>query len=337
MSSPSREHLLGYLLGALERTEQAQVEAELETNPHLRTELQNLEARLGRFGLTDAPEHYQSPPGLALRTCEYVRVRSVQATPASVGWSGSSGLDGQRRMTWLDFATTAAVLLIGATLFFPALSYSRVQAQIAACQNNLRQLGVALHEYSTHQPDHSFPRIEMAGNRAVAGAYAPQLVGNQLVVDPRLFWCPSAMTMRQSADIHIPTPEEVDALRGAELATMQQKMGGSYGYNMGFRRNGRLVPPSNAGRPNYALLSDAPSDDQPGRRSANHNGTGQNVLYEDGHVEFIRSIPCPQLKDDPFHNREGRVEAGLDCDDHVLGASADRPLPTPLPMTLINE
>ena len=114
---------------------------------------------------------------------------------------------------------------------------------------------------------------------------------------------------------------------------MQHTIGGDYGYNLGYVDDGQLQRPRNAGREQYVLVGDAPSNTQLRRVSSNHRGRGQNVLYEDGHVQFIRQIPSPHLTDDPYHNREGWVSAGLDREDAVLGASGDHPLP----ITLINN
>jgi hypothetical protein len=99
---------------------------------------------------------------------------------------------------------------------------------------------------------------------------------------------------------------------------------------MGYVTDGRLVRARDARRPNYVLVGDAPSDSRPRRVSANHNGRGQNVLYEDGHIQLLRELPSPRLLDDPYHNREGWVAAGVDPDDAVLGASADLPMPVRL-------
>jgi prepilin-type processing-associated H-X9-DG protein len=57
--------------------------------------------------------------------------------------------------------------------------------------------------------------------------------------------------------------------------------------------------------------------------SINHGGAGQNVLFADGHVQFL-----PQRtfgEDDIFLNRDRKVAAGLDATDIVLGYSAARP------------
>jgi hypothetical protein len=48
------------------------------------------------------------------------------------------------------------------------------------------------------------------------------------------------------------------------------------------------------------------------------------VLFEDGHVQFI--VNLTDLPDDPYHNRDGYVLPGLDCDDSVVGCSCDKPM-----------
>jgi hypothetical protein len=75
------------------------------------------------------------------------------------------------------------------------------------------------------------------------------------------------------------------------------------------------------------LVGDAPSNSLPRRVSSNHQGRGQNVLYEDGRVHFLPELPSARIFDDPYHNRDGWVAAGVDLNDAVLGASADHPLP----------
>jgi hypothetical protein len=186
-------------------------------------------------------------------------------------------------------------------------------------------MGFALHEFADRDPSGNLPQIELVGNRGVAGFYAPLLAGKQFILDSATFFCPSVAAARRSPTLHIPTPEEIDAANEQLLRQYHETMGGDYAYNLGYRDGDRVMPPCNSGRCDYALMSDAPSDSQPGRRSANHGGRGQNVLHGDGHIKFISTVPCSQLPDDPFYNLEGRVGAGLSRADHCLGASSDRP------------
>jgi len=219
------------------------------------------------------------------------------------------------------------VLIVAASLFFPALSYSRFRSQIAACQNQIRLIGLGFHQFSDLQPDGSFPGAEASGNRAAAGFAASLLAGNQLLPSERTVLCASSPAIRQIANFRVPRPEEVDQAKGPMLVALQRTMGGDYGYTMGYAHEGKLKRPGNARRSEIGLVSDAPSDRQPARTSANHYGRGQNVFFEDGSIKLVVDVPTTPRADDPFHNRDGLVAAGLDGEDAVLGASADQPFP----------
>jgi hypothetical protein len=329
MSRSSREHLLGFLLEALAPDEQEQVEAELNEDPTLRADLNRLKEGLSRFGLAGPPPAIDPPPGLAERTCQFV---AAQVHPSLVTAGGAVVLHGserERRFTWSDFVTIAAVVVAAASLLFPALYLSRFQAHIASCQNQLRLIGFGLHEYSDREPDHRFPGPDEEGPRAAAGIVAPILVSHKLA-DSRAFLCPASSVKRDRSRFRVPLPEELDQAIGSELRALVSAMGGDFGYNLGYVEDGVLVRPRDERRSGYVLAGDAPSNSQPRRVSGNHRGRGQNVLYEDGRVEFLPRIPSPSLLDDPYHNREGWVAAGLDRDDAVLGASEDHPMPVKL-------
>jgi hypothetical protein len=329
MSSPSREHLLGYVLQALSAEEHEQVEAELDQNPRLRAELNRLESCVGQFGMTEKPDAFDPPSGLAARTCEFIAAQAVEPVVTPAGALAYQPIESHWRFTWSDFVTIAAVVVAAASLFFPMLSLSRFQSQVYACQYQLQQIGRGLHGYSDLQADHSFPGPEVEGPRAAAGVVAPLLVSHKLV-EPRVFLCPATSVMRQAGEFVIPLPEELDAAVGQKLKALQQTMGGDYGYNFGYVDGGKLLRTCNLQRSDFALVGDAPSNSRPRRASGNHRGRGQNILFEDGHVKFLPLLPSSQLVDDPYHNRDGWVAPGVDRDDAVLGASADPPLPAPL-------
>jgi hypothetical protein len=333
--SPTREHLLGYLLGALDAAEHAAVERELASDPRLAEELARLSQNVGRWGLTDEPETFDAPAGLAARTCHFVAIQSrdqvqlagSERARAAFSLPPASDFEESRRFTWADLLVAAAVLIAAFAVLFPALSNSRFQAQMIACQDRMRNLGVALHQHASFDPMHWFPRIEREGNRGVAGAYAPILVDQRLVLDPRTFVCPSSDLAAHLELLEIPSLEQLDAASAEEAARYHKVMGGSFGYSFGFIKEGDLLPQCDLRRPNHVIMADAPQQGRPGRATLNHDGCGQNLLYEDGRVQWVTTLPSLVLPDDPFHNRNGDAAAGLDCDDASLGASHERPLP----------
>jgi hypothetical protein len=150
------------------------------------------------------------------------------------------------------------------------------------------------------------------------------------LADSRMFLCPSSSVWRDGSEFRVPLPEELDQATEQELNALRRTMAGDYGFHMGYVDGGKLLRTCNSRRSGFALAGDAPSNSQPRRVSGNHRGRGQNVLYEDGRVQFVPQLPSPQVFDDPYHNREGWVAAGVDRDDAVLGASADSPLPVSL-------
>jgi hypothetical protein len=70
MIEPARNHLVGFLLNALDHAETAQVERALATEDGLRDDLQRLRGHLP--ALEKDREHFEPPPGLAARTCNWL-------------------------------------------------------------------------------------------------------------------------------------------------------------------------------------------------------------------------------------------------------------------------
>jgi prepilin-type processing-associated H-X9-DG protein len=59
--------------------------------------------------------------------------------------------------------------------------------------------------------------------------------------------------------------------------------------------------------------------------SPNHNGWGQNVLYQDGHAGYWKTRNVGYAGDDIYLNKDLKVGAGKDRRDSVLGGSAAQP------------
>jgi hypothetical protein len=314
-----REQLIGYLLDALDASEQEAVETRLNEDAALRRELELLRGALQPLACDKS--HLQPPPGLAQRTCEFVAMQAKAAlAPAPV-------LHAPSRWTWADLVVAAAIFAAASMLFFPAVNQSRFAARLTGCQNNLRNVGVALSNYSWMH-DGYFPKVPADGCLAVAGIYAPRLWEQKLVSGPNVFICPASVLADSADAFRLPTCEEMRRAQGEQLARLHQMAGGSYGYNIGYIANKRYHPTKNRRRATFALMADAPATTAP-YHSLNHGRAGQNVLFEDMHVQFLTACKAHGCGDNFFVNDEGKPAPGLHRDDAVLGGSALRVLLEP--------
>ncbi|MCL4204057.1 MAG: hypothetical protein KJ000_16260 [Pirellulaceae bacterium] len=316
------EDLLGYLLNAVDDTKRRQIEAALRRDPQLRRELAALRQQLE----SDEGEHaFRPPPGLVQQTCDLVQGCQQRASDETARRRSNEVGGASRLWSLADALMGTALFVVAATLFFPAIANSRFRSDIRTCEHNLQRLGVAMYDFSDR--NHGlFPSIPLSGNRAAAGVYGPILFYGGYFEDKRILVCPSSTLADRILEWSIPTLPNLDRAEGVHLGKLQRDMGGSYGYAMGYQNQWRYFPPRNEGRAFYALMSDAPSLHLPGRRSSNHFGRGQNVLYEDGHIEFVVDQFRSLLRDPLFTNRLGYAEAGADKNDSVIGGSDMPPI-----------
>ena len=135
-----RDDLLGYLLGALEPEERNSVEECLAGQPELRRELDALDRALCLLKVDKG--HCDPPLGLADRTCEFVVLKATAISTAARPTGTPS------RWSIADFVVAAGIFLAASMLIFPALGQSRRAARVAQCQDNMRDMGVALAGYS---------------------------------------------------------------------------------------------------------------------------------------------------------------------------------------------
>jgi hypothetical protein len=308
-----REQLLGYLLDALEDDERQQVEKHLGQDPQLARELGLL--RRGLEPLAADAEHHEPPADLARRTCDFVAYRRVVVSMKESGETPSS---------WKlqDLAVAAGIFIAATLLLFPAVRHSRFQAQLAGCQENLRKIGFALNSYS-QQHGQYFPYVPPKSKLATPGAYAPLLVEAGYYDNPEGFDCPgsdpAAIAERGGSS---PAMADVLSAVGNQLDRLRQRMGGSYAMTIGHRDSqGEYQGTRNLQRPHFALLADSPIENASRFQSSNHGGKGQNVLFEDGHVEFLSDCRAKNSRgvDDIFLNDQGKFAPGLHVNDSVIG------------------
>ncbi len=315
-----RQNLLGYLLSALEPEENEQVEASLKADDRLRQDTELL--RRGLLPLAYDEDLIEVPDGLAERVCRCVADHACRVTPRSAIHEPPAALS--RGWSLQDLFVAAGIVVAASLLFFPAVANSRFHARIAGCQNNLRMIGNSLTQYS-QQHGNFFPDVPLTGNLASAGVFAPKLLDCGFLDCPRWLVCPSSK-LAASGELKVPSCSELREATVEQLKQWRYLLSGSYGYSLGYEDDGEYRAPKNHNRSTYALVSDSPNRQFKGYQSANHGGHGQNVWFEDGHVEFLTNGLVEGASNDHiFLNDRGQVGPGIHIDDAVIGTSGHAP------------
>lgn len=342
MKTPSQEDLLGYVLGALDAQEHRDVQQLIDQNPEIEEQLLELKSAMLPLDCLDTAG---PRVGLARRTCEFVANQSnvnqiapndfdstlkscVDAAvgntePATDAEQPAARLRRADRLfhptSWSipDVLVGIALLAIVAGILFPAISMTRYNSRLIACQDNLVQLGAALMSFSSVN-EGKFVSMPSYGNLATIGCFGPILKDAGFLKDDSLLACPGVTD--DALPVHIPSCDQVNcASCEVEINHYRRTMAGHYGYTMGYCENDRYCPPRNMGRTNVVLVADQPSLGQAGRQSMNHAGYGQNCLFEDGRVEFVRGHTYG--RDAIFENDYGIVGPGTNAFDNVIAAS----------------
>jgi hypothetical protein len=281
-----RDELVGYLVGALEPHEQAAIEDHLRRDPQLQEALAELRGCLTPLGFDGG--HFEPPAHLLQSTCDLVAERRAVLPWRDYANSGSRGWSMQ------DLVTAAGVMVAASLLFFPAVNYSREQASVAGCQNGLRHIANAMSLYSNFNGGY-LPHASTSTSVASTGVYAPILKSRGFVNNAQVFICPAATRQRGKA-VAIPTLKQVQEASPADLAKLEETMGGDFRTTLGYVKDEVYHPVRHAGREYFAVLADAPSIDGD-RQSPNHGGLGQNVLFDDGHAQFLSTCRCRPDRD----------------------------------------
>jgi prepilin-type processing-associated H-X9-DG protein len=314
------EELLAFLLGGLEPEEQTRIAGLLQGDAVLAQRLDRLRARIEP--LRESDEHFEPAGDLVNRT--------LDAIPELVSTSPAAGeIDPKAQYSWGDWGVVAVAALVVFCLLFPGVVSSRELDRQNRCTYRLQRLGSALAAFADVNARHQIPSVDLDGPMSFAGSYAIRLKDLGLIDDDQLVWCPSV----EGADCafgSIPTRETIEVSNGAQLVHLQKIAGGSYAYNLGYRHDGRYETPRLMGRSQFAIMADAPASERDGRAIwIVHGGRGANVLFEDGHVQFVHSVESLPWIDNPFSNHVGKQEAGVDPNDSSLGPSHLNPVGRP--------
>ncbi|RMG04387.1 MAG: DUF1559 domain-containing protein, partial [Planctomycetota bacterium] len=187
MTDVSDAELLGFLRGCLDDSETSEIERRLAADPRLAARLRELKTLCARL---DSTEPFDPPAGLAEKTCRAVALAgstSPREAPSPLPEPPAPS----RSLSRLDVAVAAAVVILLATLVFPAIQSARANARIAQCRENLHRLAMGLRAYS-EQFDGYFPAPSQRDKPVVAGFYAPLLLETGYLPEPASLYCPAA-------------------------------------------------------------------------------------------------------------------------------------------------
>jgi prepilin-type processing-associated H-X9-DG protein len=240
-------------------------------------------------------------------------------------------------------------LLIG--ILIPTAQAVRNHSYITQCASHMQRLGQAMTMYIT--VNRSLPRTTyVPGDKLVNGtgvkstdpfaADGPQpnditasihLLRSTQKLPAELFICPftdteksvpdpaSAQTQANFSDYHLnlgysfacPFPESGHAVRPARLLSKSFILAGD--LNPGLPVDGDNPEPitlkSSASRQRLA-------------NSGNHGRDGQNLLFGDGHVEWMTTVFAGPLEDNIYTNRDGSRTAGPTDDLDTLLLPAEK-------------
>ena len=206
--------------------------------------------------------------------------RRASAKIAVADQSDVQELGGRRRIGLPDFVSVAAVILIGASIFWPVMTNLHQRNIDAGCANNLRLLGIAFGRYAN----------EYDGAMPVASLFTSwnTLVHNVINLGPLV-----AGEYCERGDLTCPGHEHADFIGGSysyrwPVPKSQLTWGAGSVTMMVLADRNRLIDAIHRAEGTIPALSN----------SLNHGGRGQNALFTDGGWVWLDQPTAPGGDDD---------------------------------------
>ncbi len=330
----SDEELIAYLLGDAAPEQRRLIEKRMSVDTTLYERVGQLRLLLGQ--LDSLQLNYEPPADLFARTLARIEEIGESASVPS-GQSASqpifalpsnvtpATLGASRRSAW-DSTALIVCMTVLCCLLLPTILRARFEARRTQCAHNLGFLGRGLADYAFANAARRYPEVSATGLESFAGIYAVKLFDAGLLDSPSQVQCASLFGCKpirgeMELDI-IPTLAQLQRMDLRNLEVCRNAVGGDYAYSLGVVEDGKPVPLRCEGNSHLAIMADTPIIIGGQEQLIAHDGLGVNVLFEDGHVSFVRT-ECRQNAncDDPFLNLIYARAAGLNKQDACLGPS----------------
>ncbi|MHC4503162.1 MAG: type II secretion system protein [Planctomycetota bacterium] len=202
-----------------------------------------------------------------------------------------------RGLTLIEVVILVLIVGLAAGVLLPLLAAARERSRRERCAGNLKSIAYCLDLYAS---DHGelFPSYGVAPSTADKAAVTDPAIANPMASlgmlypdyfsDGKVVICPSAGAAKPVETDLTPTGLTLLANGAREFDTLFTSKHSDYAYDPGHTA---------AHSASVAVAADAGS---PGRKSLNHGGKGQNVLYIGSNVEWKSPPYCGYEQDDIY-------------------------------------